>query len=136
MSNSNVTCNITIQIQDLIGGPNTFLNRIVPQLLFPSSVTAVFSGYQIVNPPNTFQIIPAGPSSAACVYVRNASTDAGLQLTYDTGLSTPTVTLSPGGVFLQFNVLIDLTEGYSAISNLVASPANMKPTVFEYLWAL
>jgi hypothetical protein len=140
MANSQAVATLTIQDQDLLGTvtPISLVTRANVIVTTPASLSGgiFYGGYLSVN---SLVFANLFPGSSGFVYIRNAtnSTDNAYALALQyTSVTTPTVFLQPGGVFLYANPV--LSGGTSSISNLqyAASNANKFPIIMEYLYVI
>jgi hypothetical protein len=141
MPNSQVTANLTLQVQDTIPpGNQNIVNQIMPPLVFQSPGTGglgiISAMYQVVLPGATISLIPGGIPTMIFVFVRNLGpAKVGLSVGYSAaGGAQNNSVLGPGGMFLFGSSGPNSAGDNGVTAVLIASVGNTN-SVVQYLLA-
>jgi hypothetical protein len=139
-ANSNAIATVTIQDQDALGPiPSILAQRVQASVIFGSSNTIVYGGYQVVNLV-LVNVIPVSTIACPFVFVRNANTSGNAVLTVSVqaqggAVSPQPLGLAPGGMFLFANNVIAQTAPVTALQLVTAAAVAGQPVVMEYMYA-
>jgi hypothetical protein len=140
MANSQLTASLTLSVQDLvIPGAAGLINHVMPPLTFlspgPGGTGIIYSGYSVLLPSGSVNIIPGGIPITPFIFVRNVGAAlCALTIAWSSGGASNVPRLASGAWFLFGSPGLD-TVADNGIVEATVSSLNDTGTVIEYLVA-